>query len=168
MISPEVYADMVRPYDIRFIEGSAASQGVPPRCDLHHCNVPTESFAVAYRNIPGLRSLQGSVRSDIRAIHACLPEVNFSGMINPVDLTNRPHVDLLVEIDQALSAGVHDLALWDVDTQTTPAKLGDFLRDIARLARRHGREPGFSFIPITWEEMDWEFPRYRSTEGAPS
>jgi len=165
MMSPDVYVDMVRPYDVRFVTEAAASQSVPPRCDLHHCNVPAESFAKAYRAIPGLRSLQGAVRSDIRAIHACLPEVNFSGMINPVELITRPPADLLADIDHALDAGVSDLALWDVDPQVTPAKLGDFLRNIARLARRHGREPGFSFIPITWEELDWEFPRYHSTDG---
>ena len=162
MMSPKVYVEMVRPYDIRFIEEAAASQGVPPRCDLHHCNVPTEPFAVAYRNIPGLRSLQGAVRSDIRVIRACLPEVNFSGMINPVELVTNKSADLLVEIDHALDADVHDLALWDVDPQTTPTKLGNFLRDLVHLARRHGREPGFSFTPITWEKLDWEFPRYHN------
>jgi hypothetical protein len=164
MISPDLYAEMVRPYDIRFVEAAAASQGVPPCCDLHHCNVPTESFAAAYRAIPGLRSLQGSVRSDIQAIHARLPHVRFSGMINPVDLITRPHADLLADIDHALDAGVSDLALWDVDPQITPATAGDFLRHLVPLARRHGREPGFSFIPITWEELDWEFPRYHRIE----
>lgn len=164
MMSPDLYTEMVRPYDIRFVEQAAAGRGAPPKCDLHHCNVPTEAFAEAYAAIPGLRSLQGAARSDIRAIRACLPDVNFSGMINPVELITRPHAELLAEIDHALAAGAHDLALWDVDTQITPARLGNFLRDIERLARLHGREPAFSFIPITWEEMDWEFPMYHNAE----
>ena len=162
MISPEVYADMVRPYDIRFVEEAAASQELPPRCDLHHCNVPTEPFAAAYRSIPGLRSLQGSVRSDIRAIQAILPEVAFSGMINPVDLLNQPQAKLLADVERSLAEGVHDLALWDVDPAVTPAQLGEFLRSLACLAGEHDREAKFSFIPITWEELDWEFPQYHS------
>jgi hypothetical protein len=165
MMSPALYTAMVRPHDIRFVEQAAASQGAPPRCDLHHCSVPTEAFAETYAAIPGLRSLQGSVQSDLPAIRAALPDVAFSGMINPVDLNNRPHANVLVDIARALEAGVRDLALWDVDPAVTPARLGTFLRSLARLARQYGRDPQFSFIPITWEEMDWEFPRYRA--GAP-
>lgn len=161
MISPEVYADMVRPYDVRFIEAAAASQGVPPCCDLHHCSVPADPFADAYRAIPGLRSLQASVRSDLPALHAALPATAFSGMITPVELLTQPHAEVLAGVERALETGVRDLALWDVDPAITPAQLGTFLRGLAQLARRHGREPQFSFIPITWEELDWEFPRYR-------
>jgi len=164
MISPELYAGMVRPFDIQFVADAAASQGVAPRCDLHHCNVPTEPFAAAYAAIPGLRSLQGSVRSDIRAIHAALPEVAFSGMINPVDLLNRPQTELLGDIERALEAGVNDLALWDVDPSFAPGQLGAFLRELAGLARRHNREPQFGFIPFAWEELDWEFPQYHKEE----
>jgi hypothetical protein len=160
MMSPALYTEMLRPHDIRFVEQAAASQGVPPCCDLHHCNVSTEAFAVPYAAIPGLRSLQGSVRTDLRVIRAVLPEVHFSGMINPVDLINRPSADVLADIERALEGGVHDLALWDMDPAFTPARLGEFLRNLARLARQHHRDPQFSFIPITWEEMDWEFPRY--------
>lgn len=162
MISPAVYADMVRPYDIRFITDAAASQGVAPRCELHHCNVPTEPFVDAYRPLPGLRLLQGSVWSDVRAIHTGLPEVEFSGMINPVELLARPPAELLADLDRALEAGMHDLALWDVDPGVTPAQLAEFLHGLAQLARRHGREAQFAFIPISWEEMDWEFPRYHA------
>lgn len=165
MISPSVYADRVRPHDIQFVLAAAASQSVPPVCDLHHCSVPTEPFAEAYRAIPGLRSLQGLVSSDIRAIHAALPGVAFSDMINPVDLLNRSHADVLADVDRALDAGVNDLALWDVDPAVTPARLADFLRELAALVRRHGREPAFSFIPMTWEEMDWEFPQYTRHGG---
>jgi len=165
MMSPALYTEMLRPHDIRFVEQAAAGQGVPPRCDLHHCNVPTEAFAGTYAAIPGLRSLQGSVRSDIRAIGAALPDVPFSGMVSPVDLIHRPPADVLADIERALAAGVNDLALWDMDPSLTPARLADFLRSLARLARRHDRDPRFSFIPITWEEMDWEFPRYHIKKG---
>jgi len=167
MISPDVYMEMVRPHDIRFIENAAMSQGLQPRCDLHHCSVPTEPFVEAYRAIPGLRSLQGSVLSDIRKIHAGLPGVDFSGMINPVDLITRPQAEVLSGIDRALEAGVHDLALWDVDPSITPGQLGEFLRGLSHMALRRGREARFSCIPITWEELDWEFPRYHNSGRTP-
>jgi len=164
MISPEVYAEVVPPHEIRFIEKAAASQGAPPRCDLHHCSVPTEPFAEVHRAIPGLRSLQAAAGSDIRAIRSALPGVAFSGMINPVDLLNRPHAEVLAEADRAIEAAVNDLALWDVDPAVTPARLGSFLPELAQRARRLDREPRFSFIPIAWGELDWESPQYQGEE----
>lgn len=68
------------------------------------------------------------------------------------------------QAEPALAAGVNDLALWDVDPAVAPGELGAFLRALAALARRHRREPQFGFIPITWEELDWEFPRYHTEE----
>jgi hypothetical protein len=161
MISPALYTEMLRPHDICFIEQAAASLGVPSICDLHHCNVPAQAFAAPYAAIPGLRSLQGSVRTDIKAVHAALPGVRFSGMVNPADLINRGTAGVLADIDRALADGVNDLAIWDMDPGFTPARLGEFLHSLAHLAWQHDREAQFSFIPITWEEMDWEFPRYR-------
>jgi hypothetical protein len=166
MMSPDVYTEMVLPYDIRFIKDAAASQDMPARCDLHHCNVPTESFAKAYHAIPGLRSLQGSIRSDINAIHTEIRDIAFSGMINPVDLLNLPQEKLLADIDRALTCGVNDLALWDVDPAVSPSQLNVFMKDIKNIARNHEREVKFSFIPITWEEMDWEFPKYHKENYA--
>ena len=156
---------MIRPCDIRFITGSISSQRESPLCDLHHCSVHTEPFAETYRDIPGLRNLQGSVWSDIRAIHAALPGVDFSGMILPTELINRPQAEVLADLDRALEDDIHDLALWDIDPSCSPEKLGAFLRELALLIRRKGREPNFSFIPFTWEELDWEFPQYRRAES---
>jgi hypothetical protein len=51
-----------------------------------------------------------------------------------------------------------------VDPAVTPERLGSFLRELAQRARRLDREPRFSFNPITWEELDWEFPQYQGEE----
>ncbi len=120
----------------------------------------------AVKAIPGLRSLQGSIRSDINAIHTEIRDIAFSGMINPVDLLNLPQEKLLADIDRALTCGVNDLALWDVDPAVSPSQLNVFMKDIKNVARNHEREVKFSFIPITWEEMDWEFPKYHKENYA--
>jgi hypothetical protein len=70
-----------------------------------------------------------------------------------------------IDFDRALENEVNDLALWDVDPAVTPAQLGNFLQELALHAGRHDRNPRFSFIPITWEEMDWEFPRFHRPSG---
>jgi len=162
MMSPELYAATIRPHDIRIVEQAAAMTGQQPRCDLHHCDVKTEPFAQAYAAIPGLRSLQGSYRSDVAAIHRALPGVTFSAMVNPVDLLHRPPAQLDADIERCLTDGISDLALWNIDPACGPAEMRDLLRRIRDMVQRHQRRAEFSVIPFTWEELDWEFPRYRA------
>ncbi len=162
MMSPEVYVDMLRDLDIRLVEYAAELNGEPPFCNLHHCNVRTEPFAEAYSVIPGLASLQGSHLSDIERIHQVLPDVDFSAMVNPVGLLNKSRTQTDQELDHCLATGAHDLAIWDIDTAFGPEKVADLLRRITRIAAKNGRKAVFHLIPITWEEMDWEFPQYRS------
>jgi len=63
MVSPELYIEMIREYDIRCVNFAAGLTGQKPSSAIHHCNVNTEPFAEAYRAIPGLSSLQGSCLS---------------------------------------------------------------------------------------------------------
>jgi hypothetical protein len=162
MMSPAVYAEVVRPFDIRCVAYAAQYNNQPPHCDLHHCNVKTEPFAEVYSAIPGLSSLQGSYLSDIRKIHQVIPGIPFSAMVNPVDLLTKPAAQVDRDLERCLADGAHDLAIWDIDPRYGPAEMMGLLRRIQAIAARHGRRPVFSVIPITWEEMDWEFPRYRS------
>ncbi len=161
MISPELYTEMIREYDIRCVEYAATMTGKPPCCDLHHCDVKTEPFAETYAAIPGLRSLQGSHLSDIEHIHRVLPDVSFSAMVNPAGLLNKPASQTHRELDRCIAAGASDLAVWDIDPQITPEKMVGFVDMIKNIAQQYGREAVFSVTPFSWEELDWEFPRYR-------
>jgi len=160
MMSPATYSEMIRPYDIQCVEFAAKLTGQPPCCHLHHCNVRTEPFAETYSAIPGLQSLQGSHRSDIAPIRRILPQVRFSAMINPVDLLTQPLATLEKEIDDCLAAGADDLAIWDIDPAYGPEPMRNMFKMLERLAIRHGRKAAFSVTPYSWEELDWEFPRY--------
>ncbi len=164
MMSPELYVEMVREYDIRCVEYAARLTKKPPCCDLHHCNAKTGPFAEAYSAIPGLRSLQGSYLSDIRRIRRRLAHVSFSAMVNPVDILTKPAEELDKELDDCLANKPHDLAIWDIDPDCTPSEIQDLFRRLELIASRHGRKPVFCVIPITWEELDWEFPIYRDRE----
>ena len=166
-MGPRCYADVVRPYDIRCVEYAAELAGKPPACGLHHCSYPVHHFATAYAQIPGLHTLQASQHSDITQIREVLPDVAFSAMIDQVDLT-QPLPALAQDLERCLAGGVHDLAIWEIDPRCGPRKMGDLLRCIVETAGRHGREARFSVLALTWEELDWQFPRYRGTGYLPS
>jgi len=161
MMSPAVYIDMIRDYDIRCISYAAELNEQPPLTDVHHCDVRTEPFAEAYAGLPGIRSLQGSYHSNIARIRSVLPGVSFSAMLSPVDLMNLPAAVIDQEIDRCLAEGVRDFVIWNIDPRCGPDQTTDLLRRLTRLAARHNREAVISAIPFSWEEMDWEFPRYR-------
>jgi hypothetical protein len=160
MISPELYIDMIREYDIRCVQCAADLTKKAPSCNIHHCNVNTEPFAEAYRAIPGLKSLQGSCLSDIPKIHAVLPEVRFSAMINPVDLITKPARSIEAQLDYCISRGAADLAIWDIDTSFGPDSMVELFSRIEEIAGKYSRKASFAITPFTWEELDWEFPRY--------
>jgi hypothetical protein len=157
MISPELYIDMIRDYDIRCVQFASGLTKKPPSCNIHHCNVNTEPFAEAYRAIPGLKSLQGSCLSDISKIHAALPEVNFSAMINPVDLISKPLRPIAEQLEYCISQNASDLAIWDIDTSFEPDTMVKLFSLIEEIAGKHLRKAFFDVIPFTWEELDWEF-----------
>jgi hypothetical protein len=161
MISPELYIDMIREYDIQCVQYAAELTKKAPSCAIHHCNVNTEPFAEAYRAIPGLKSLQGSCLSDIPKIHSVLPEVNFSAMINPVDLISKPARSIEEQLDYCLREGAADLAIWDIDTSFGPDSIVELFSRIEESAMNYNRKPVYDVIPFTWEELDWEFPVYR-------
>jgi len=160
MMSPQLYAKMIRQYDIQCVEYAASLAGKPPHCDLHHCDVKTEPFAQAYSEIPGLHSLQGSYESDIAQIQRVLPDVLFSAMISPVDLLNKPAAQLHHDIDHCIAAGANDLAIWNIDPQFGPARVRELFSLITKIAARCGKTAKFTVVPLTWEEMAWEFPTY--------
>jgi len=160
MMSPELYVDQVRDFDIRCVNYAAEFTGKPACCGLHHCNVPTEPFAQAYSAIPGLRSLQGSHLSDIPEIHSVLPDVKFSAMVNPVDLINKPEGQVRAEIEKCVANGASDLAIWDIDPVCGPKQISRLLGMISEISENYDRQVQFSVIPMSWEELDWEFQIY--------
>ncbi|MDO9465314.1 MAG: uroporphyrinogen decarboxylase family protein [bacterium] len=161
MMSPELYIEMIRPYDIRCVEYASQLTKKEPSCNLHHCNVKAEPFAEAYSRIPGLHCLQGSHLSDINKIQQMIPGVSFSAMLNPQDLLSKPTGQIETELNRCLAAGADDLAIWDIDPNYNLKRMGDLLYRIGKIAVNNDRKAEFTIIPITWEELDWEFPIYR-------
>ncbi len=161
MMSPDLYVRMIRKHDTRCVDYAASLTGKPHACDLHHCDVPVETFAYAYSGVPGLRSLQASYLSDIEAVCRALPGVSFSAMVSPVDLLAKPAWQVDEDIDRCVACGASDLAIWNIDPEFAPSQMSELFGRIKVIANRHQRNAVFAIIPFSWEELDWEFPRYR-------
>jgi len=161
MMSPDLYVEMIRDYDIQCVEYAAQLTGKEPSCNLHHCNVKVDPFVEAYSTIPGLHTVQGSYLSDIKKFHQILPDVNFSAMVSPSDLLNKSLGQIEEELNWCLATGAHDLAIWDIDPDFSPQRSVELLRIIEKVATKNNRKPEFAVIPISWEELDWEFPIYQ-------
>ncbi len=164
MMSPELYDAMICQYDIDCVNYAAAVTGKEPWCDLHHCDVKTEPFADVYNKIPGLNSLQGSYHSNIKEILEKNKNLKFSAMISPVELLNRSMEEVIQDIEKSVAAGTDNLAVWDIDPAFGPGKTRELFSSITMIAEKHGRSASFSIIPISWEELAWEFPEYQQKE----
>jgi len=62
-----------------------------------------------------------------------------------------------VELERCIALGANDLAIWEMGVRCCPE----------RIAPQHVREAAFTVLPLTWEELDWQFPRYRGTGELP-
>lgn len=159
LMGPHTYRRLVLEYDARQ-NRFGQTEKTPPRAALHHCDVPADAFLEAYAQLPGLASLQASIRTDLAAFKRTLPGCAFSGMVSPHDLVGAPQqVEPLLR--RALAEGVADLALWNIDTATPPEQLRSFLSALRALARDHGRAPSVTFMPLCWEEIEWAHARYQ-------
>ncbi len=159
-MSPVTYVATIREHDSRLVQYAAQLNNAAPCCAVHHCDVPAEPFAEAYSAIPGIRSLQASYHSDLRRIHQVMPHVSFSAMISPVDLIQEPPSEVERHLERCLADGAHDLAIWNIDSASDPEQMTALLHNINEIAGRYGRSATFSVIPMSWEELDWEFPQY--------
>jgi len=167
MMGPRLYAKVVREYDILWVEYAAQVTGKARRCDIHHCSVKLDPFVEAYGTIPGLHSLQAHHASDIAQVRETLPGVAFSAMVDQVDVVDKAPAQLYKELERCIALGANDLAIWEMDVRCNPRRMAGLFADIERIARQYGRRASFAVLPLTWEELDWQFPRYRGTEELP-
>ena len=164
MISPRMYARMIREYDIRCIEYAAEVTGRPPLCDLHHCDSDVTRYVEAYSAIPGVRMLQASYLSDLQQIKRLMPQTRFSAMVNPAGLLSRPVAQVDADLERNLRDGVHDVWLPNVDPGYGPDQVAALLGRLQQMAARYGRQATFTATTFTCEELDFQFARYRGYE----
>jgi len=165
MLSPATYEEHVLPFDAEQNRFCTSLTGAPPRAAVHHCDVPADTFFTAYRQLPGLASLQAAITSDVARFKALCPESAFSAMINPQFMQEDPAV-LHTHLVRALLAGADDCCLWNIDPTLTPEAVGTLLRTVEQACAEVDCLPVFSVVPFCWDEIEWAFPRYQPATRA--
>lgn len=160
LLGPATYERTALPYDIRQGRFFAELTGEAPRAAVHHCDVKVDAFLRAYAQFPGLASLQASFMSDIAATRAALPGVTFSALISPAALNGDTDV-LRKTCERTVAADVSDFAMWNVDAETSPARLHDVLTLLGETATSNGRRLRASALPLCWDELEWAHGRYQ-------
>jgi len=163
LMRPALYQELALPFDARQNRFATDLTGAPPRAAVHHCDVPVDPFLEAYSQMPGLASMQASFRSDVALAKRRLA-CNFSAMISPPAL-NADLDEFDVHLQKAIADGVDDLAIWNVDSATEPARLRQVLSIIDGACQHYDRAPEYDPMPLCWEEMQWAHGAYQGAQG---
>ena len=152
---------------ISVVEMSTASNDVatppPVRTAVHHRDVEADDFLSAYAEISGLVSLQASYKSGIAAARTLLPNVAFSALVSPGDL-NGDRSLFETAVRTAIASGASDFAVWNVDANTSIARIREALRVLGDAAATCGREIVATAMPLCWEELEWAHKRYQTSD----
>lgn len=162
MISPRLYDEVIKPFDIAFSQESASISGKPNDLVLHHCDVKVDGFVDTYKTIPNLKSLQASHLSDITRIVQDAPAVDFLAMLNPREMAHKGMDQLQAELDRAIRLGASELDLWNIDPSTDPARITTMFSAIKNSCAAYGKACNISVIPFCWDELEWAMPQYQN------
>lgn len=165
MISPSLYEEAIKPFDIEFSNRSALISGKTNDFTLHHCDVKVDGFVESYKTIPNLKALQASHQSDISKIILEKPEVNFLAMLNPIEMAHKQMDQLSEEIDRAIRLGAGELDMWNIDPNTGVDRVTAMFEAIEKSCGKYGKKCNFSVIPFCWDELEWAFPRYQNASA---
>ena len=162
LLSPEMYVEIIKPFDLKFAVCSEKLSGMSDRLLLHHCDVEVDKFIEAYRDIPNLKAIQASHRSDIARVMDRIPGVSFCAMLNPGEMRNMAPNELESAIERMIKLGSVELDLWNIDPSIAPEQLRSIFGMISKYSRKYNVEAQFKVIPFCWDELEWAFPRYQS------
>lgn len=124
MISPDLYAEHLLPYDARIAEAF-------PVFGIHNCAWNVDPYIRHYASIPNLGYVDMGIESDFPRARALCPHARRAVMYTPTDLAAKPLEALradLVRIRTELSPC--DIVMADIDDGT----LDERVRDFAKLA----------------------------------
>jgi len=163
LMGPGLYEDLVLPFDARQNRFAAERHGAAPQAAMHHCDVPLDPFIDAYAKLPGLASVQASHTSNVARARSRLGGCDFSAMVSPRAL-NDDLADLERQLYRTIADGAHDLAIWNMDPATDPARLRAVLGMVDAICQQLDRQPQYEPMPLCWEEMQWAHGMYRPSK----
>ena len=159
MLSPQVYLEQVMPYDIQQSRFKVELNGESTGVAVHHCDVQADPFLAVYAGMPGLSILQAAIDTNIARFKALCPTAIFSAMLNPMKMREQTLTQTYMR--NALTVGIEELCLWNIDPAISPVQLTALLSMIRTICNEFDYKPVFTAMPFCWDELEWAFPRYQ-------
>lgn len=128
LVSPELYRDLLLPFDRRVAE-SFACVGV------HNCAWTADPYLEAYAEIPRTAYMDMGLHSDLARARALFPDARRAIMYTPTDLANKTPGKLRADLERiAGEYGPCDLVAADIESGTPDGRvllLLELCRDIS-------------------------------------
>ena len=129
MISPDQYAEFVRPYDRRIAESFE-------RFGVHTCNWDVSPYIQVLSELPKVGYLDMGMMSDMPAVKRFFPDTNRAVLYSPVRLQDSGLAEIERDMEKIYTElGPCDLVMADIQASTPDERVRNLLRICARLAR---------------------------------
>jgi hypothetical protein len=132
MISPEAYAEFVRPFDTRIAESFE-------RFGVHTCNWDVTPYIEVLAELPKLGYLDMGMMSDMRRVRETFPDTYRAVLYSPVKLQEGSLEEIRKDMEKIYNdLGPCDLVMADIQA-STPDERVQALLDICAEIERKGR-----------------------------
>lgn len=162
-IGPETYSEMCLDNDIHVMNETAKLIDAERFGYLHHCDSCADRFIGLYSNIPHIKKLDGSYKTDIQAAKEQMADATFTAFFNPVTALYMPLPELKENIIKTCAAGADELLFANIDPATSVQRLQEILGCIAEAAAEAGVTPEITMLPFSEDEFEWAFPEYQGS-----
>jgi hypothetical protein len=130
MISPESYAEFVRPLDIHIAESFE-------RFGVHTCNWDVTPYIDVLTALPKLGYLDMGMMSDMRRVREAFPDTYRAVLYSPVKLQDSSLEDIRGDMEKIYGdLGPCDLVMADIQASTPDGRIQALLDMCAEIEKR--------------------------------
>jgi hypothetical protein len=117
MISPEIYAGLIFPFDLKLAE-------VYGCIGVHNCAWNATPYLETYARMPGLGYIDMGINSDLGQARRLFPDARRALMYTPMDLASRTSAELRADFEKiARDYAPCDVVITDIEAGTPDARV---------------------------------------------
>jgi hypothetical protein len=121
MISPQQYAELLWPFDVRIAERFGC-------LGIHNCAWRADPYIDHYASVPNLAYIDMGIGSDLQRAREAFPDTRRAVMYTPMDLAGKPLGAIRADMDLiARDYAPCDLVLADVEYTTSDRRVLDVM-----------------------------------------
>jgi hypothetical protein len=128
LVSPELYRDLLLPYDVRIAEAFGC-------IGIHNCAWTVDLYAEAYSNVPRVAYIDMGMESDFAQARGLFPEARRAVMYRPTELAAKSLSEIERDLERmATELGPCDLVVADIESGTPDERVLDVVSICSRIS----------------------------------